>query len=358
MFQKFRQWIVKVYEDARELNVEIDDEIRSVFDKLVVAEVANAEAQAAVPPSIMSFEDSGMTQAEYEAYVRKLKANREISQGKLDKEILADEMKKKTREFNNRVGKLTEELLQEMQGERAYAAIRFLQTGEGFEYERFKLNGPELEAYGPEVMDKLPKGKNAITADDGMDLETAADLLGYDSADAMVQDMADRKDLATDARKRAKAMAEQELGFKPKDAKQLKQAALDSLMTKGRTDELFMELKALDRLTGGVGQPRDVLKNVARRRVMETKTGDLKPGTFLAASIRFAQESARKKRAKDMEGAAKAKRQQILNHLMYMYSRDAKNSLDGQRRYFKKFNSKGVQKNIAADYLDQIFNRR
>ncbi|MCL1926825.1 MAG: hypothetical protein FWF95_06800, partial [Syntrophorhabdaceae bacterium] len=44
-FDRFRQWLLKVYQEAKNLNVELTDEVRGVFDRLLATEQEIAEAR-------------------------------------------------------------------------------------------------------------------------------------------------------------------------------------------------------------------------------------------------------------------------------------------------------------------------
>lgn len=359
-FAKFRDWLVSIYKSLVELDVTLTDEVTDVMDRMLNAgEVfENTAQEMAVDPLFQSAAEAGMTDAEYEDYIERALENRDISRAKLDTVMVEQEMKRLTAEWKVEVEKERDRIAEELANTRTYVSRGFLQTGLGIEgVEPFKLNKEEIEAvYDEEVIRNLPRGVNSIAASDGIPLDTAAELLGYESGDAMIKDQASHKELKVESLERARETVNQSKGFSPKSPVQLEFAAQDALMHRERAELLYTELRALDRMTGGKGIPRQVLKNTAKRMVSEMKNSDLKPGRYLATSIRKAKEAAKLLAQKDAQGAAKAKREQILNHLLYMQVRDARNNLDAQRRYFRKFSRAGVRKNLATDYLDQIDN--
>jgi len=359
VFQRFREWLTNLYSDVKALDVDITEDIREVFDVLLTVDTvyAQSERDLATDPLFEDMEQAGMNEAEWKDYIEKVQTSREISRAKLDSEMVKDEMRKQSADFNRKVAAAREEITDQLVGNRTYTARKFLQTGEGFEYKPFKLNREQvIRDYGEDILLTLPRGKNSILADDGMDLDAAAELLGYGSGDQLIKDQAEYGDISREALKRARAQVEQEMGFTPKDQESVKAAAQEALMNRDRADVVYQELRTLDRLTGGVGIPRKMLKRQAQRLIGEMTIGELRPSQYLNASIRKARDAGRYLRAGDTANAAKAKRAQILNHLMYIQARDARNKSESQRRYFKKFLRPGVQKNIDNTYLDQIFN--
>ena len=70
LFQRFRAWLMNVYRDLKELNVELTDEVRSVFDRMLATDeqIALAEQGRSMMPLFTSPEQVGMTPAEFADY--------------------------------------------------------------------------------------------------------------------------------------------------------------------------------------------------------------------------------------------------------------------------------------------------
>lgn len=70
VFARFRAWMLNVYRQLTSLNVELDDEVRGVMDRLLATneEILAAEAARGYAPLFKSAEDAGMTPAEWAAY--------------------------------------------------------------------------------------------------------------------------------------------------------------------------------------------------------------------------------------------------------------------------------------------------
>lgn len=70
LFQRFRAWLVSVYRELKNLNVELTDEVRGVFDRMLATneQIALAEQGRSMMPLFTSPEQAGMTSEEFAAY--------------------------------------------------------------------------------------------------------------------------------------------------------------------------------------------------------------------------------------------------------------------------------------------------
>jgi hypothetical protein len=70
LFQRFRAWMMNVYRDLKALNVELTDEVRGVFDRMLATteQITLAEQGRSMMPLFTSPEQAGMTPEEFAAY--------------------------------------------------------------------------------------------------------------------------------------------------------------------------------------------------------------------------------------------------------------------------------------------------
>lgn len=70
LFQRFRAWLLSVYRELKALNVELTDEVRGVFDRLLATneQITLAEQGRSMMPLFASPEQAGMTPEEFAAY--------------------------------------------------------------------------------------------------------------------------------------------------------------------------------------------------------------------------------------------------------------------------------------------------
>lgn len=70
LFQRFRAWLLSVYRELKALNVELTDEVRGVFDRLLATneQITLAEQGRSMMPLFTSPEQASMTPEEFAAY--------------------------------------------------------------------------------------------------------------------------------------------------------------------------------------------------------------------------------------------------------------------------------------------------
>jgi hypothetical protein len=70
VFQRFRAWLLNVYKDMKALNVELTDEVRGVFDRMLATseQITLAEQGRSMMPLFTAPEQIGMTPAEFADY--------------------------------------------------------------------------------------------------------------------------------------------------------------------------------------------------------------------------------------------------------------------------------------------------
>lgn len=70
LFQRFRAWMLSVYKELKALNVELNDEVRAVFDRMLATneQIILAEQGRSMMPLLVSPEQSGMTPEQFAEY--------------------------------------------------------------------------------------------------------------------------------------------------------------------------------------------------------------------------------------------------------------------------------------------------
>lgn len=70
LFQRFRAWMLAVYRELKNLNVDLTDEVRGVFDRMLASseQITLAEQGRSMMPLFASPEQAGMTPEEFAAY--------------------------------------------------------------------------------------------------------------------------------------------------------------------------------------------------------------------------------------------------------------------------------------------------
>lgn len=121
-----------------------------------------------------------------------------------------------------------------------------------------------------------------------------------------------------------------------------------------RSTFVATELRALKK---SIGKPKEIVeaaKEAAQNTIDVKRVRDINEGQFRAAETRSATQAERAMMKGDTEGAATAKRDQLLNMELGRAARDAKEFVAKALTYLAKFDKASVRDTIDVDYRDQI----
>ena len=92
LFQRFADWLKRVYQDIKSLNVTLNDEVRSVFDRMLAsdAEIAQAKQARSMMALFAKQEDSPMSPEEFAEYQDVLTRWTDTAQEQLQSRLLRD----------------------------------------------------------------------------------------------------------------------------------------------------------------------------------------------------------------------------------------------------------------------------
>lgn len=369
LFDQFRSWLVEVYRNLRNLNVNLTDEVREVFDRMLATDeqirartVANGYA-----PLFESQEDSGMTPAQWQEYQALNDMQQKRAQSALSRRSLKDMqwldnarsrlLREMQAEHKAARKAMRNEIAEQVRKEPVYYAMHFLRTGETADAEgntvtidAHKMNRAEFQERYPDISLNQVRG---MTEADGVPMDILAEQLGWTSGDEMVQailkaePMKDRIERITDQR-----MQEEhgEVGTPEKMA----EAANEAVHGEAHTRFLHTEMTALSKMTGTINVLARAAKAFARQAIQRKKVKDIKPNQYTQAEARAGRNAEKAIRSGDRESAAEHKRAQVLNNHFFRAANQAKKDIEKAIRYFKKFDREGTRKNLDVDYLDQI----
>ncbi len=353
-FDRFRAWLINIYKTLRGLNVELNDEIRAVFDRMLATdeEIRAAEAinRFVVDAGIADL----MTPAERQAYGEAAQAATEFAKSELEARKIKEEARETTAWWKEERAKMRAEIEAEFNTRPVYRALDALRD----KTNKVRLSRAAVaDLLGDEAFTKLPHG--IAVKEGGVHPDMIADLVGFSSGDEMLLALMNGAPNKTERAKLIDAEADAKMkerhGSLADNARQAAEAAQDAVRNDKRGTFLEAELKALSRKTGGDPTPASVAKAAAKRIIAGKKTAEAtRVGGFAAAEVKAAKEAAKAVLAGDYEAAAEAKRKQLLSHYLFRESRKAADEVDKTVRYFGKFQKKGARSRIDADYLEQI----
>jgi hypothetical protein len=369
VFSKMRRWMMAVYQQLTQLNVELTPEVRGVFDRMYAAQDEIEAVQA--EQGLMPFFDSkpeDMSEADWLAYQREgLDATQEAV-GDLAARSLRDmqyagrstarEIKRLQREHKERRAVVREEVEAELSALPVYQASRYLRTGRLSEDENptsepHKLLTPLVrEALQLDASDPMPTALSGMTSTkNGVHPQQIADLFGFTSMDHLLKDLlfasplTDAIDAETDQRMRDRygELNSQE---------DLERAAQEAVHNDVRGRFVATELAAIEKAPGKKRVLTAAAKSMAEKLIGQKRIRDLRPAQFEAAERRAAKEAL--KTRGDIAKAAMHKRNQLLQFHLAKEAHAAREEAEKARDYLRKFDKTSVRKNLDKSYRDQI----
>ncbi|MES0042615.1 hypothetical protein [Mesorhizobium sp. M0091] len=422
-FEKFRSWLISVYRRIAGLNVTVSDGIREVFDRMIASddEIAKAKEQAGDSGAIFATaEQMGLTPGEFASFLKLRDQAEDDAKARLLREAMAPVKRAQEKWFKDERAKVRDEVERDVNTYRYYRAWEWMGNRRWWGEDTKPEGMPDMrlsksilvERYGEGVLKTLPRGMQTVYAvEGGIDPDDAAGWFGFDSGDELVQalEKAPPRKEAIEA-ETDKIMRERHGDVLTDGA--VEAAALDALHSDKRGQWIAAELKAVVDVAGtGIGMTAKEARASARASVARMRVRDaMNSSRFLAAERKAADEAAKlgamlareglwmqnarrriatKARAAVREaGTADAvapqieranastgnynetvaklvetKRRQLLNHALYMESRNVAEEVDKAENFIAKLNKKTTRERIAGagrrenariDYLGAI----
>lgn len=386
LFSRFRSWLLNVYKSLGALKVEINPEIRGVFDRMMASDAAIKQAEQArqYMPMFDSPEKASMTPEQWQEYQA---LGAEASSKALD-ELSAKSIRDLAWSDNVRSAALRDlakgaaeqrkaarrEVEAQVDKQPVYAAQNFIRRGEIEPADRnnakrkiledasmssTKLDLPALKAmYGdgpaaPWRYLRVGGEYGDVIKEGGIHPDLVADLFGFPSGDDLVRSL-----IAAEKRSDVvRGLTEQAMLEKHGEVatpEALAQAADDAVHNAIRTRFIATELKALNKALGPARELAKAAKDVAEATIAGKTIGSLSERQYTVAESRAGKEAMKRLAAGDVEGAAIAKRDQLLNNALARAARDAQAAVDKGLTYLKRFNKDSIRKNVDVDIRDQI----
>lgn len=256
-FTAFREWLVGVYRTLTALRVELSDEVRGVMDRLVATDAEIAEAQQDItPPIFADAKAAGMSEEQFAAY-RKL-ADEQIAEARdrVAQQALRDAARARTQWWRQEEARIRAEVEAEVDARpdvRALAFLRDYTAPDGSPLAdgtpRFQLNATKAKALAEAAGVRLPKGVTGTTegGEVGADPDAAAQVLGFESGDALIRALATTPTRRQLVREETAARMRAKHGDRVADGK-VRQDARDALASgEGREKLVRAEIEALRR---------------------------------------------------------------------------------------------------------------
>lgn len=351
-FEQFRLWLLQIYRSITALHVQLDDNIRGVFDRLLAtdAEIEQMKRAAGMDaPIFRSPDEAGMTPEQYEAYLADREKSFQQATLATQRKVMRDRAQAAEAWWQKQLEATRREAEKEWDARPDVRAEAYVRRGELALPDGRKISEPSMgkldravveTILGPARAQELLRGR--LAKEDGEHPDDVAQRFGFASGRELLealQQIPDQGEWAkAEAERRMKAAHPDLLEEKTR----LAEEAARALHNQGTSDWLLKEWVALRQQAGqGVGStggrtPLESLRLAAQVIVARMKLRGLNPFRVLQAERRHAEEAAIAAAKGDYKLAAVAKQQQLLNHFIYGMLLDARDARDALEELLSK----------------------
>ncbi|URC15457.1 lysin containing a beta/gamma crystallin motif [Octadecabacter Antarctic BD virus 1] len=371
-FEAFSAWLISVYRRVKgDLNVNVSDEMRGVFDRLLAtdAEIADARQQNGFDKLVASSaEELGVTQEEYQKLVKLSIEAQDEAKASLLASVMAPIRRAATEEYKAERAVVEADIRAKVNAKPANRVREWLGNERwlGADEDTPNPNGLPLDLrisrqsvlddFGQTTLDALPRGGRPITTTEtALRAEDIAGWFGYKSGSEMLDDIITMPDAEAEIKSRTEAEMRKRHGDPLSDGS-IENAAVAAMHGEKRGQLLAAELRAIGKTAKkGKVTTRSQAREIARRTIRQMPVRKaVRSGQYLAAERRAGDRAAMAMARGDKDEAFAAKREQLLNNQLFMESKAASEMLGQVESRVAKLKKKTVRKNLAGEYLDAI----
>ncbi|WP_292131646.1 hypothetical protein, partial [Mesorhizobium sp.] len=128
-FEKFRAWLISVYRRLAGLNVNVSDDLREVFDRMIASddEIAKAKLDAGDRGQVFATaEEMGLTPGEFASFLKLRDQAEDDAKARLLREAMAPVKRAQEKWFKDERAKVREEVERDVNTYRYYRALEWM----------------------------------------------------------------------------------------------------------------------------------------------------------------------------------------------------------------------------------------
>ncbi|WP_017773850.1 hypothetical protein [Paraburkholderia kururiensis] len=374
-FRAFKSWLVNIYRNVSALNTPINDDIRGVLDRMLATddEIQEAQRSQGLRASFRDPTEAGMTEREFAEYQKTVERAGAAADGDLLNKVMEHVRRKRTTDYEAYRARVKEEVTRDVDSRPDFQAIEALRggaldDGNGGSIKLQKLSAQDIDrAYGAGTSERMPRGTTVKRG--GAHPDDMADLLGFGSGDEMVkaltaieQQERDIRQTPGERRTARQYIIDRRTDFRMSEEQpdilsdgSIRDAALEAIHNQEMQKALQIEMRALGRR---IHQEAFSLED-ARRWAKDTIDGKTVRDVQLTGKYSRAEaKAARMVEQALLDGDAAAaftyKRQQVLNHHLFVAAREASEEIQSASKELNRYASKRTIPGLSQEYLDQI----
>ncbi|MCW3657537.1 hypothetical protein K6L27_05065 [Burkholderia cenocepacia] len=374
-FAKFKSWLTTIYRTVASLNTPINDDIRGVFDRLVAtdAEIDAARRSAHLRATFSDPTTAGMTEREFAEYQKTINGANAAAESAVLPKVMEHVRKKRGSDYDAYRAKVKEEVTRDVDARPEFQALEALRTGkmagdqaEGVKLD--KLSAKDIDAaYGAGTSEKMPKGTTVKRG--GVHPDNAAEVFGFGSGDELVkalialeQQERDIRQTPGEKRTARQYIIDRRTDFRMSEERpdilsdgSIRDEAIQAIHNQEAQKALQIELRALGRRIHQDAFSLDDVRQWAKEQVADKTVRDVQlTGKYSRAEAIAARRVEQALLDGDHAGAYAAKRQQILNHHLFLAAREAAEEIQSGSKELNRYANKRTIKGLNQEYLDQI----
>jgi len=318
-FSRFRRWLLKIYREAVNLDVQLTDEVRGVFDRMLATEQEIADTAAR--HELLDLTSSELDAMQFTGTARETVAGLGTKGREEAAESLSNE---RNHDRMERLARFHKEANEELRTDHVQT-VRATMRKTPLDLTRVR------EEYGNEAAERL-MAKNPgcfVTKEVGVDPEVFAESMGFESGADMVAQLLDAPSRSEFVQQRVQEKeARHDANFD----------ALDHLMdTSAQATQRYILERKLSEIVGVEPIERQAYSLAAQRELAAMPIGRARQtGNFLAAISRQTRKFRDALASGDMRGALEAHRKASLNIEFAKESRKIAREFDKVEAYAKR----------------------
>ena len=357
-FGRFKAWLMRLYRSVRDLDVEVSDEVRGVMERMLATDAQIAEAAQGVENSpVLDMTPEGNTSAEGAEVGKVWRDAVQEAKDRLLAQTLKSLSRERTAEWKKQRAEVRAEVAQEVAQRRVYRAFNRLAKGRNPDGTKMdvpvKLWRAQLVAfYGEGVLKTLPR-PYVYSKTGGLPIDVVAKKVGFGfEPDAMIEALQNMEPEQVVVERETDARMNERYGNPMTDGT-LERDALE-MVEHNRGAMIEQEIEALAKMTSARSLPAEAVGIYARQKIAQMRLSEAtQPHRFYRAEVKAAEQAAKAIAQGDLEGAFRAKQQQLLNHALYQAAKKERAFRDKKLKLFAKIKNLKKTKAIDADYLDK-----
>lgn len=359
IFSTFKRWLLGVYKDAKELNVDITPEVKDVFDRLLASdgEIEQYVLEKRIRQMFDAPDKAKMSQKQFDRYKEYMDNMLTIAKDDYYKSLAAMAFKEKTAEFESKKADLRHDVLMQFSDTPENRFVIALVYGKiGDADIDIKANTAEIEAtfnrVVPDGASRLPKRADGSTifADDGMTFKELSEFFGLDT-DVIKKTISQSPRLITAIEDTLRYQVHENLGS-PVSYAEVEAQIVKSLHNDKYFDMLSLELSKLSPNPENQGAMEHALQARAEDIIGSLKITDIKPERYFNLSLKAGDNAIAALNRGNRNAAYTYKRQQLMNFFLYREAQKQLDFVDKAVRRLKQIGKKEVNPNVNQQHQD------